>query len=139
MTQIFKEYPSYLNILATDIPPFPPRNSFSLLGSDVHHLLITRFFDCCCARCRDPTELGTQLSSLVCQQCRLHNISSYSLPSCTLDVWRCEACGSSTPAVEAVALVKQFVDKIETLTKTQRYILDNPMIQIFFTSLSTSK
>ena len=33
------------------------------------HLKETKFFDCLCRRCRDPTELGTHLSSLVCQKC----------------------------------------------------------------------
>merc|ERR1719402_1537503 len=27
------------------------------------------FFQCACARCSDPTELGTNLSSLVCEKC----------------------------------------------------------------------
>lgn len=27
------------------------------------------YFDCCCQRCSDPTELGTYFSALKCQQC----------------------------------------------------------------------
>lgn len=33
------------------------------------HLREGKFFDCSCARCADPTELGTNLSSLKCSKC----------------------------------------------------------------------
>lgn len=29
----------------------------------------SKYFDCCCERCKDPTELGTHLSTLKCQKC----------------------------------------------------------------------
>lgn len=31
-----------------------------------HHLLKTKFFDCMCNRCRDPTEFGTMFNALKC-------------------------------------------------------------------------
>ena len=31
------------------------------------------YFDCCCARCSDTTELGSHMSSLVCGRCRQGN------------------------------------------------------------------
>ncbi|KAK3925491.1 SET domain-containing protein SmydA-8, isoform A [Frankliniella fusca] len=33
------------------------------------HLKLSKFFDCDCARCADPTELGTHMSSLKCTKC----------------------------------------------------------------------
>ncbi|XP_052132118.1 SET domain-containing protein SmydA-8-like, partial [Frankliniella occidentalis] len=33
------------------------------------HLQLSKFFDCDCARCADPTELGTHMSSLKCTKC----------------------------------------------------------------------
>lgn len=39
------------------------------------HLKLSKFFTCQCARCLDPTELGTNLSTLLCQ-CGLGSIMS---------------------------------------------------------------
>lgn len=33
------------------------------------HLHLSKFFECDCARCADPTELGTHMSSLKCTKC----------------------------------------------------------------------
>lgn len=33
------------------------------------HLNLSKFFECDCARCADPTELGTHMSSLKCTKC----------------------------------------------------------------------
>lgn len=33
------------------------------------HLNLSKFFDCDCQRCADPTELGTHMSSLKCTKC----------------------------------------------------------------------
>lgn len=33
------------------------------------HLLEGKHFACACARCSDPTELGTHMSSLKCNKC----------------------------------------------------------------------
>lgn len=33
------------------------------------HLLESKFFNCMCPRCADPTELGTHLSTLKCNKC----------------------------------------------------------------------
>lgn len=49
----------------------------------------TKFFDCMCNRCKDPTELGTHLSSLVCPKCCLH----FSVPEYPLNTeghWKCQ-------------------------------------------------
>lgn len=33
------------------------------------HLLDNKFFECCCARCSDPKELGAYTSALYCPKC----------------------------------------------------------------------
>lgn len=35
------------------------------------HLLENKFFECCCRRCADPTELGTYTSALICPKCKI--------------------------------------------------------------------
>lgn len=35
-----------------------------------HHLLDAKCFHCMCARCKDPTELGTYCGSMYCSKCR---------------------------------------------------------------------
>jgi len=40
------------------------------------NLSLTKFFECDCARCADPTELGTNASSLKCTKCDLGVIKS---------------------------------------------------------------
>ncbi|KAI9551770.1 hypothetical protein GHT06_022106 [Daphnia sinensis] len=60
------------------------------------HLKETKFFDCCCPRCSDPTELGSHLSSLACPRCSGRN---YTVPEDPLNpesYWKClgEQCGN---------------------------------------------
>ncbi|XP_004517861.1 protein msta [Ceratitis capitata] len=42
-----------------------------LLGTDErrHLLKVGKYFDCKCARCEDPTELGSHMSSFMCARC----------------------------------------------------------------------
>lgn len=40
------------------------------------HLMRGKFFQCRCERCSDPTELGTNFSSLVCRECQSGNLIS---------------------------------------------------------------
>lgn len=42
------------------------------------HLLSTKYFECHCNRCSDATELGTNLSTVIC------NVSFYYLKVCLL-------------------------------------------------------
>lgn len=53
------------------------------------HLKETKFFDCRCDRCCDPTELGTHLSSLACPKC---NGQQFTVPEDPLNpegYWKC--------------------------------------------------
>jgi len=55
------------------------------------HLKMSKCFWCRCQRCRDPTEFGTGLSTLICNEC-----GGKMLPIDPLDAdtcWKCEKCG----------------------------------------------
>merc|ERR1711923_17945 len=60
-------------------------------------LKAAKYFDCACARCSDPTELGSHFSSLVCQ---LVSCGGLMLSTNSLDreaTWRCGECGVERP------------------------------------------
>ena len=40
------------------------------------HLLDSKYFQCTCLRCSDPTELGSQFSTILCQQCKKGYVTS---------------------------------------------------------------
>lgn len=55
------------------------------------------YFTCSCARCIDPTELNTHLSSIRCTKCNQSNSNGFLLPKnpLTLDInsaWHCNSC-----------------------------------------------
>ncbi|XP_075223000.1 SET domain-containing protein SmydA-8-like isoform X2 [Lycorma delicatula] len=52
------------------------------------HLLETKYFLCSCERCKDPTELGTHLSSLLCSRCH----KGFVVPNNEKDNWKCLQC-----------------------------------------------
>jgi hypothetical protein len=62
------------------------------------HLQQCKFFDCVCARCADPTELGTNMSSMKCNKCDSGFIMS-SNPLNSLAQWKCTHCEFCTPGI----------------------------------------
>lgn len=54
------------------------------------HLLDAKCFHCLCARCKDPTELGTFCGSIVCSRCRRGKMVTTD-PLNERAVWRCNA------------------------------------------------
>ncbi|KAG6451401.1 hypothetical protein O3G_MSEX007112 [Manduca sexta] len=62
-------------------------------------LLESKFFNCDCARCADPTELGTHLSTLKCNKCD-NGIIVSSNPLENEAPWKCSdrSCGFQTSA-----------------------------------------
>ena len=75
-------------------------------------------FDCLCQRCKDPTELGSHLGSLLCQRRRcggeVLQRCSYVLPPGTQDArmwWECIQCQTSLSSSEVSAIL----DDAETL------------------------
>ncbi|XP_021694528.1 protein msta isoform X2 [Aedes aegypti] len=63
----------------------------------------SKCFECCCDRCRDPTELGTYLGSIVCPSCRKAKVVAFDPLDLRSD-WQCESrkCSFRESAVDAV-------------------------------------
>ncbi|XP_066258410.1 SET domain-containing protein SmydA-8-like [Euwallacea similis] len=55
------------------------------------HLLEGKYFECDCDRCNDPTELGTELSSLVCHKCRKGFLRRVEMEK-GFRIWQCCEC-----------------------------------------------
>ncbi|KAK3915365.1 SET domain-containing protein SmydA-8, isoform A, partial [Frankliniella fusca] len=70
------------------------------------HLRATKCFDCACARCADPTDLGLYLDSIRCIRCRQRTAASADekallVATAPLDSaadWRCPRCGFTLSA-----------------------------------------
>ena len=68
------------------------------------------YFDCNCARCQSPDDLGTNISSPKCQECH----QGYLLPEIPLDHgsdWSCKNCSKKYNVL--------FVNELETNAKNK--------------------
>ncbi|XP_011560447.3 SET domain-containing protein SmydA-8 [Plutella xylostella] len=79
----------------------------------------SKFFDCDCARCADPTELGTHLSTLKCSKCDNGVILSTN-PLDNEAGWQCtdKNCGFKTSGAamrKMLAVVQAEVDQLDAL------------------------
>ncbi|KAJ8712607.1 hypothetical protein PYW07_005449 [Mythimna separata] len=79
------------------------------------HIKHSKFFDCCCLRCSDPTERGTLASAFRCPRC-----GAAVLPTAPLDptaVWTCRGSGCeyamTAPSVQL--LLKRLTDEFEQI------------------------
>ncbi|KAG8331007.1 hypothetical protein J6590_050393 [Homalodisca vitripennis] len=115
------------------------------------NLRYSKYFDCDCSRCSDPTELGTHLSSLKCTKCDNGLIMS-SDPLNQEATWKCTHCEFAIrpdtlrkifrmiqSEVEQVDLIEEFDDKIqesEKLLKKYKSVL-HPH-HVYMTSLRHS-
>jgi len=81
------------------------------------HLQETKCFTCTCPRCSDPTELGTDFSSLRCPDCP--GGSGYLSPA-TVDAetWSCSGCKKTEPADNYVNAVIRSIG--EELVRLER-------------------
>ncbi|KAL4709260.1 hypothetical protein ACJJTC_013320 [Scirpophaga incertulas] len=78
------------------------------------HILHSKFFECSCARCVDPTELGTLASAFRCPRCGGPVLSTQPLQR-DAD-WQCSAgCGYLLPARAAVALIQRLTDEYDKI------------------------
>nr|CAD7259157.1 unnamed protein product [Timema shepardi] len=79
------------------------------------HLKESKFFDCCCPRCKDPTELATYAGALKCPKCD----SGYVISSEPLEraaSWRCSQCSNYTVTAHSVLLLlERIADEVEAL------------------------
>ncbi|KAJ4438512.1 hypothetical protein ANN_14457, partial [Periplaneta americana] len=91
------------------------------------HLKESKFFDCTCARCSDPTELGTYAGALKCPQC-----AGTVLSTAPLDreaEWRCvgpNCPGYAVPARSVTLLMDKIGDEVESLEDS-----DIPALEAF--------
>ncbi|KAF0291395.1 SET domain-containing protein SmydA-8, isoform A [Amphibalanus amphitrite] len=91
------------------------------------HLLTSKHFLCECARCCDPTELGTGLSSIRCSLCQYGYIQSVDPLQVQAD-FRCAACGALVPgapvrsALAALEAEVQAVEEEPTIDDCERLI-----------------
>jgi hypothetical protein len=71
---------------------------------------ISGMFICKCARCVDPTELGTFLSALKCPQCPQGFLLSLN-PTNSFADWRCDSCFQIVNEIE----VSEIIDEAESV------------------------
>ncbi|XP_077295415.1 SET and MYND domain containing, arthropod-specific, member 3 [Arctopsyche grandis] len=80
-----------------------------------YHLKQSKFFDCDCKRCADPTELNTNMSSLKCNGCE----NGIILPVDPLDAestWNCSNCKyytTSDVVHRVVNTIQKEIDRLE--------------------------
>ncbi|XP_045604494.1 SET domain-containing protein SmydA-8 [Procambarus clarkii] len=100
------------------------------------HLRYGKFFDCACARCADPTELGTYFGALRCSQpgCGGNILSTDPLAPANDAPWACDRCRYKVSAVTVERLNKMvYMElrqageddpiKLETIFKKYQYVL----------------
>ncbi|XP_055638361.1 SET domain-containing protein SmydA-8-like [Toxorhynchites rutilus septentrionalis] len=85
--------------------------TYTLSGTSTRQqaLKYGKYFSCRCARCLDPTELGTHFSSLKCQKCDNGLIESLDPLNDEAD-WKCTHCDFNTKG----ALVQKAVNVMQT-------------------------
>lgn len=97
------------------------------------HLRTTKYFDCCCSRCNDRTDMGLYLDSVRCITCRekgkLNLLLSTSPLKLTAD-WQCQdpQCQNKVSASEMIRThkelrtAKQYLDENPQLSKYKEFI-----------------
>lgn len=66
------------------------------------HLMEGKYFHCKCKRCIDPTELGTNLSSIKCNDCE-NGVTVFHEP---LNIWQCNVCNKNQNIDNLMALAR---------------------------------
>lgn len=90
------------------------------------HLAQTKFGSCRCDRCKDPTELGTYLSGIYCQNCPKQQ-EGILLPEYPLDKeshWICTKCSDRQPAVVITTQLELFQKDFDSLFGVSVYELE---------------
>ncbi|XP_001352921.3 SET domain-containing protein SmydA-8 [Drosophila pseudoobscura] len=81
------------------------------------HLRQAKCFDCACARCQDPTELGTFAGAQTCVKCKAGKIISVNPLQNTAN-WKCQLCNLKRSAKEVLLSDAKLQQEIEALDKT---------------------
>ncbi|CAG9564431.1 unnamed protein product [Danaus chrysippus] len=77
------------------------------------HLVLSKFFMCGCVRCADPTERGTQASSLRCPRCAASVLSTDPLRGDA--AWRCSECTYEMSPAAVKLLLKRLTDEFDQI------------------------
>ncbi|XP_003693098.2 SET domain-containing protein SmydA-8-like isoform X1 [Apis florea] len=82
-----------------------------------HHLLKTKFFECICNRCQDPTEFQTMFNALKCNKI---NCSGYVLPKTFLEQeqdYVCKTCESIVSCTEIEKMLEDIGIRLSNMKK----------------------
>lgn len=86
------------------------------------HVRQSKLFECVCARCKDPTEMGTYFSAVKCKECA----GGYLLPVDPLSfnpIWSCNACdNNNVPNKSVDILVESIRDEIHEAEQVQSVV-----------------
>ncbi|XP_066945423.1 uncharacterized protein [Macrobrachium rosenbergii] len=77
------------------------------------HLKHSKYFMCTCFRCSDPTELGTNFSTLRCKSCT----NGFMLSAAPLDEladWICTSCNATIKSAEVTGINLKLGEEVET-------------------------
>lgn len=83
------------------------------------HLYETKYFRCRCPRCLDPTELGTEFSSLRCPSCSIDR-QGYLTPIEPLNPsssWECSVCKKTEPTNYVNAVIRSIGEELVRLER----------------------
>ncbi|XP_053954619.1 SET domain-containing protein SmydA-8 [Anastrepha ludens] len=80
------------------------------------HIQEAKCFECTCARCKDPEELGTFAGAILCSRCKVGKIISTD-PLDNGAVWKCQLCPHEIPAKQINLGNNAILKEIETLNK----------------------
>jgi len=81
-------------------------------------------FDCICPRCEDPTEMGTYVSGVNCENCKY----SYLLPVQPLDhnsMWRCISCNHTDTNENISEKLAKFETEIDSILPSEPQKFEN--------------
>ncbi|KAG7312099.1 hypothetical protein JYU34_001551 [Plutella xylostella] len=86
----------------------------SLKGTGLRqqHLMISKYFKCACARCADPTEMGTYMSSAKCPHCKTGFLARGES-----DAWNCLSCQKEFENSNIGHKVQCCTDKLGVINK----------------------
>ncbi|KAH8244081.1 hypothetical protein KR038_000446 [Drosophila bunnanda] len=88
------------------------------------HLRQAKCFDCSCARCQDPEELGSFAGAQTCQKCKAGKIISLN-PLQNAANWKCQLCNLKRSAKEVLTVDNQLQQELESLDKTTPVALED--------------
>lgn len=84
------------------------------------YLRHSKCFDCACQRCRDPTECGTFIGSLLCSRCKLGKLISNN-PFDAASDWTCAHCEWQMSATNFQYACKRLQFAIENIDRQSPY------------------